>query len=218
MHPPGRPPFADHGERRAGLRARLDEVVAVEALAADGDEGLARLQRCGCRSRCRRSLAGGAPSSRPPAAAANASVRPERAHVPLRRLPAPARASSWSEKGSTLSPIVWPVSWPLPAMSRMSPAGSPAMAARIASRRSPISSAPGAPAQHRLADRRRVLAARIVVGDDEPVGVGRGRLAHQRALARDRDRRPRRTRRSSLPSACGRSAFSALASASGVCA
>ena len=80
--------------------------------------------------------------------------------------------------------MVWPVSWPLPAMTSRSPGaelgdgagGSPA-------RRSPISSASGRAGQDLAADRRRILAARIVVGDDDAIGEPRGDLAHQRALA-----------------------------------
>ena len=49
--------------------------------------------------------------------------------------------------------------------------------------RSPISIASGRAGEDRRADRRRILRARIVVGDDDDVGMlGRG-LAHQRPLA-----------------------------------
>ena len=87
---------------------------------------------------------------------------------------------------------------------------------RIASSRSPISMAPRRRRQNRGADRGRILAARIVVGDDRHVGQPRRDLAHQRALAGDRGRRRSRTRRPAGPCVCGRSASSALARASGV--
>ncbi len=57
------------------------------------------------------------------------------------------------------------------------------MARRIASRRSPISTAPRAARQDRGADGGGVFAARIVVGDDDAVGFCRGDGAHQRPLA-----------------------------------
>src|SRR4029077_5686090 len=95
------------------------------------------------------------------------------------------------------SPMIWPVSWPLPAMSKISPARNSAIARRIASRRSPISVAPGAAAMiaARIAAGASprgmsavtitpaALAAGIVVGDDHPVGFGGGDGAHQGSLA-----------------------------------
>ena len=84
----------------------------------------------------------------------------------------------------TLSPTVWPVSWPLPATTRTSPGSEHgARAARIASPRSPISLRARRAGQDLGADRGRVLRARIVVGDDGHVGQLGGDLAHQRALA-----------------------------------
>ena len=144
------------------------------------------------------------PSSRPPVAATKASVV-QRALTPcLRRSAAPARASSWSENGSTLSPIDL--------------AGLVALAGdeqdvallqrrrrpvRIASRRSPISSAFGAPPSTARRIAAGSLAARIVVGDDEPVGVARRRLRPSAGACRDRGRRPRRRRRRACPSRAG---------------
>ena len=43
----------DNRERRAGLQRRVDEAMPVAVLAADRDEGLARPDACGCRSRRR---------------------------------------------------------------------------------------------------------------------------------------------------------------------
>src|SRR5262245_33014037 len=55
-----------------------------------------------------------------------------------------AATASWSLNGSVCLPMIWPVSWPLPATSSTSPRRSSAIAEAIASRRSPISIAPGA--------------------------------------------------------------------------
>ena len=55
--------------------------------------------------------------------------------------------------------------------------------ARMASARSPISRAPGAPARISARIASGALAARIVVGDDDGVGLGGGDAAHDRPLA-----------------------------------
>ena len=86
----------------------------------------------------------------------------------------------------------------------------------IASRRSPISVAPGAPSSTSRADRGRVLAARIVVGDDHAVGVAAPRPAPISRACRCRGRRPRRTRRSAARRHAACSAAIAASSASGV--
>ena len=93
-----------------------------------------------------------------------------------------SRATATSSNGSTWSPTIWPCSWPLPASRTMSPGPAIAMARRSprAVRRS--RSRPARPPEHR-ADRRRVLAARIVVGDDDHVGQPRRDRAHLGALA-----------------------------------
>ncbi len=70
-------------------------------------------------------------------------------------------AQSRSEKGSTLSPTIWPVSWPLPAITRTSSGASVATAASMAAARSPISvtlAGPWAPAR---------IAARMAAGASE---------------------------------------------------
>src|SRR5262249_23064508 len=68
------------------------------------------------------------------------------------------RATSMSSNGSTLSPTIWPCSWPLPAMTSASPGARAAIAAVIASARSPISIAPGAAAR---------ISRRIAAGSSE---------------------------------------------------
>ena len=81
------------------------------------------------------------------------------------------------------SPTICPVSWPLPAISSASPGCRPAIAVRIASARSPISRAPFAAARIAARIACRIFAARIVVGDDDAVGIFGGDRAHQRPLA-----------------------------------
>ena len=86
----------------------------------------------------------------------------------------------------------------------------------------PTSACPGrsAPGEHLGPDRRRVLGARVVVGDDHQVGAARGRRAHQRPLApvpvaAGADARRSAGRRAPASS---RSAASAATIASGLCA
>ena len=79
------------------------------------------------------------------------------------------------------------------------PARASRSAAAIASPRSPISIASGRAVEDRAADRGRVLRARIVVGDDDDVGVARRPPCPSAAACRDRGRRRRRRRRSSRP-------------------
>ena len=163
-------------DRARGARGerRVDELVAVVDRARHRDEQVARpdlaavegdpgdFERRARRAAGRgRDLGGG----------------PQRAHA------AHSRATSASSNGSTRSPMIWPVSWPLPATSTMSPARAIRIASAIASRRPAISVAPGAPARIAGADLRRVLAARIVVGDDDQVGQARRDRAHLRPLA-----------------------------------
>ena len=81
------------------------------------------------------------------------------------------------------SPTICPVSWPLPAISSASPGSRPAIAVRIASARSPMSFAALAALRIADADQAGVLAARIVVGNDDAVGIVGGNRAHQRTLA-----------------------------------
>ena len=163
--------------------ARVTKVVAVEVLALDGEEGVAGRDACGCRWRCPRWRPGAAPTGRPPVAATrSAKVQSGALMRPPRRRACRGRRA-WSENGITSEPTIWPVSWPLPATQRTSPGPSIAIARRIASPRSPISIASGAPVEDRLADRRRILRARVVVGDDDDVGMLGSGASHQRPLA-----------------------------------
>ncbi len=81
------------------------------------------------------------------------------------------------------SPTICPVSWPLPAIkqriARLQPGD------RGPDRLGAVADFPGAlgGAEDRGADRLRIFAARIVVGDDDAVGIFGGDRAHQRTLA-----------------------------------
>ena len=169
------------------LSAAVDEVVAVAVVALEREERVARRQRAACRSRCRH----GRPAARR-AVCARIALRPSPRRSRARLMPTFARAAPRRPRrdrrtAASASPTIWPVSWPLPAISSTSPGSSSAMrgADRLArGRRS--RRAPGRAGQDGGADRGRIFAARIVVGDDDAVGVlGRDR-AHQRPLARSR--------------------------------
>src|SRR5690242_17729184 len=102
---------------------REERLAQKNAAAVDRDAADGRGQRAGARGahRLRHRLDG-----------------PERlaghAVVPL----SAAATASWSLNGSVCLPMIWPVSWPLPATSSTSPRRSSAMAEAMASRRSPI--------------------------------------------------------------------------------
>ena len=172
----------DHGEAGAGLERGVDEVMAVAVVALDGKEGIARASGCGCRWRRLAHRAGSAPDFSARMAAGHVVDGPERAHATFSFKA--AATASWSENCKILSPTIWPVSWPLPAISSTSPAFNSAMAVRIASRA--VADLDGARrcGQDRGADRGRLLAARIVVGDDDAVGILVRDAAHDRPFAR----------------------------------
>ncbi len=132
--------------------------------------------------------------------------------------PRPAqRTTLTSSNGITRAPIVWPCSWPLPATASTSPARRSVQRRgdRLArGRRSRC--APGHAAQHRGADRRRVLAARIVVGDDGHIRETVRRRRPSAGACRGRDRRRRRTPRAAAPRCAGAARVSSRSSASGV--
>ncbi len=132
-----------------------------------------------------------------------------------------SRATSRSSKGILRpSSNSWPCSWPLPAITTVSPGSARARASAIAARRSGSTSTPLAalgPGEDFGDDRLRVLGARVVGGDDRQVGALGPGPAHLRPLvavavaagAEDRDQPPAVSRRAA------RSTFS---SESGVCA
>src|SRR5437588_1603512 len=149
------------GERRdltgmihAELVRGIDEIMPVAILSSDAEECLPRSDGAGVDGN-----SGNGPWQRAGAASLHRGChcfdRPER---PLIHATLPASAAvmaSWSLNGSTCLPTIWPVSWPLPAISNTSPERKAAIDALIASRRSPISTAPGAA---------RRIAARMAAG------------------------------------------------------
>src|SRR5262249_58169429 len=115
----------------------FDEVVTVATI----DDGAERFARCD-----RAAVDGDAGNRiRQRARARRAHRRRHRVDGPERpighaTLPASAAATaSWSLNGSTCLPTIWPVSWPLPAISSTSPRRNSVTEQRIASPRSPIS-------------------------------------------------------------------------------
>ena len=158
-----------------------DEGVTVAGLAAAGRRTGRRLRWCACRSR-RRWQRTASPSCHrwPPADRAGSTMGGPSVHV---HAAASRRTTSTSSNGITVSPIVCPCSWPLPATASTSPGRQPVQ--RLGDRTLPVADL--APTrtrrQHRGADRGRILAARIVVGDDRHVGEARRGRAHQRPLA-----------------------------------
>ena len=104
----------------AGRERGGDELVAVAVVAGDREERLARRDAAavdrdagdGGRQRPGRlGTAWPAPSPR----------RSRRALMPIPSPASAAATASWSLNGSTCLPTIWPVSWPLPAISRTSP-------------------------------------------------------------------------------------------------
>ncbi len=77
-------------------------------------------------------------------------------------------------EGKVLSPMIWPVSWPLPAMTSRSPGRE--FGDRGCDRAAPIADfdRPGDGGQDRAPDRGGIFAARVVVGHVDAVGAGRG--------------------------------------------
>ena len=76
-----------------------------------------------------------------------ATTRPRTRSCRRRWRASASRATAASSNGSTSRPMICPVSWPLPAITSTSPVRSSPIAAPIAWRRSPISTAPGAAAR-----------------------------------------------------------------------
>src|SRR5581483_7037777 len=144
----------DHRQRGPGLQRGDDEIVAVMDVALDGEVGLARLNGSAVDGEPddpvrQRAVGGGAHRVR------HCFRCPEqdRAHATLEV--STAATASWSLNGRVLSPTIWPVSWPLPAIKSASPGCNSSIAKRIACARSPISRAPFAASR---------IAARIASG------------------------------------------------------
>src|SRR5260221_1053731 len=139
----GSPPRERVGDEGVAIEIRPlerdEEVAGGDGAAVDrhaGDGEVAACRAAGCRDE----VAGG----------------PQRAHgLICAKAATISRATVASSKGWTVSPTIWPVSWPLPAITRRSPLASSAMAVSIAERRSPISMASGQAAR---------MAARTISG------------------------------------------------------
>src|SRR5204862_1535868 len=142
-----------HRQPRARFQRRLDKIVPIAVLALDGEErftwlNAARVDRKSGHAPPQRArtlrLHGGRHGIKGPERFAHATFS----------LSAAATAS-WSLNGNTASPTIWPLSWPLPAISSTSPDCRLRIALPIACARSAISAAPGAAAR---------MAARIAAG------------------------------------------------------
>src|SRR5918993_2844040 len=118
-----------------------DELVTVMNRARHGNEQVARLHFAAVEGD-----AGDFEGS----ACTTAGRRLDLGRGPQRAHAAHSRATSASSNGSTRwfapAPMICPVSWPLPASRMMSPSPAIRMASAMASRRPPISIAPGDPA------------------------------------------------------------------------
>ena len=107
------------------------------------------------------------------------------------RPPARRAARRGRRTGARCPAISWPVSWPLPATTTVSPGAG--QRHRQRDRRAPVADLvhlgalarrpPRAPASTAARIARRVLGARVVVGDHEHVGEPGRDLAHHRPLA-----------------------------------
>ena len=179
-------PQAPARERRGGV------LAAVGALAAEAEEEVARRRPRASRSRPARAARPrprGTISAPPSAAIRSGRELDHAAGARGRERRSSSRATSRSSKG-IFRPRSnsWPCSWPLPAITTVSPRARPRRArSAIAARRSgstSICAAPPAPmpGADLVDDRLRVLGARVVGGDDGDVGEPVGDLAHQRAL------------------------------------
>ncbi len=145
-----------------------------------------------------------------------------RSMPPLLRVPPRLLiASSRSENGRVSLPMIWPVSCPLPAMTRASPAPKRShagtdSAVAIADLFARFGQLAGGISLRICADD--FSLREIVVGDDHIVGeLSQPRRAINGRLPLSRSPpQPKTTR--SLPATCGRIATSTVSSASGVCA
>ena len=157
-----------------------DEGVAIAGLALQRDEQIARLQG----ARVDRHAGGGERRAIAPPVASSRSLRgPQRGHA--RRCLAPARRRTTSTSSNGITVVADRLSLLVAlARHRQHVAGAETVQ-RLGDRARPVAdlAAAGAGGQHGGADRGRVLAARIVVGDDGDIGKARRGGAHQRALA-----------------------------------
>jgi len=106
--------------------APLDNSWPSQIIALDGEDRRRLWQRAAVAWKYRRSR----PAGRPDFSAAMAAAMASTVHSALMPPPraAAAATASWSENGKILPPTIWPVSWPLPAISSTSPDLSSAIA------------------------------------------------------------------------------------------
>ena len=178
--PAGRRAAVHHRAGRARRQRIGDERMPVAVLAPQRHEQIARRAACGVSIDTPVAAAnpGALPAGRVGAdPARSSSVR----HAAPRQSPHDARHR---RTAAPSSPTIWPCSWPLPATTSTSPGPSAFQRRRsIACRAVADLVRARAGGEHGGADRRRVLAARIVVGDDRDVGERARDRAHQRPLA-----------------------------------
>ena len=182
-----------------------NEVVAVEAIAVDGEEGLARLDRAAVDGDAGDPVR---PHAHRPTAhrGEEGIIGPQRARHAATSAASACLTASWSEKGMVRSPTIWPVSWPLPATQSTSPGSEHGDGARRsprrgrrsrwhrARRRSPPCGSPPASSERGLSSVTMTTSA--LPPPPRPSA----------AACRDRGRRRRRRRRSAGPCVIGRSA------------
>ncbi len=180
--------FVDHRRRRALLERCADEVVTVARLALDGDEQIAALAACACRSKRRRRRAGNAAAHARSQRRRRAPIRSTSAcrssclRKRLQRRARPPRDRRTAARGRRRSGRF---RGPCRRRRARRPAASTATAWAMASRAVAdlAMRAAARPCQDLRADRGGILAARIVVRHDHDIGALRGDLAHHRPLA-----------------------------------
>ena len=203
----------------AGLDRGGGELAAVDVARRAG-------RRRGRRARLRRSRSSPAratrrrPRRRPRPRSRRRSRSAPRFTAGLPSFRSSSRATSRSSKG-TLRPSSnsWPCSWPLPAITTVSPGS--ARPERERDRGAPVDldldlGAALDPGEDFGDDRLRVLGARVVGGDDRQVRAARRRPGPSSAACRGRGRRRRRRPRSPGRSVSRRAARSTFSSESGV--
>src|SRR3546814_6789417 len=130
--------LADQRARSAPRKRLLHEQMTVRGLSLQRNKQMPGLYLPGIERNATRTEGR---ARHPPGGGRDLVGGPERVHA------AHSLATVTSSKGSTRSPTICPCSCPLPAISTTSRAPASAMAAAIASRRPPISTASGTPAR-----------------------------------------------------------------------
>ena len=206
----------DHGEPGAGLQRAVDEVMAVAIVALDGEERFAFADRAavdGQAGHVRRQRAGALGAHR----RCHGVNGPQRAHATL---PCKRRRDRF-----VIGKRQHAVADDLPGLVALAGdqqhvaafkvgdrrRGSPRRGRRFRRRR-------GAAGEDGGADRSGIFAARIVVGDDDAVGILRGNAAHDRPLAGVAVAAGAEHHHQACPAHRAAALSSAFSSASGLCA